>query len=222
MGIMGDIERQDSDLIGNPSDRARICLCVDTSGSMKTEYLRQGQSKISLVNHALQRFLDDIRHDPQALSIADICIVTYGGKVAVPQPFKGAGSISLPVLSADGITLLGAGVKLALSKIDERELRYEEYGYAAYKPWLIIISDGESKDSIDEAAAETRKRQLRGDLRVICIALNDGEARNSLTKFTIDEVKTIDALDMENFFGLLSRKISGLSTLAHGDEDFAF
>ena len=60
------------DLVNNPTARVPVCLCLDTSGSMDGDPIRELRAGVKL-------FYDAIRDDEVALYSAEICIVTFGG-----------------------------------------------------------------------------------------------------------------------------------------------
>lgn len=59
------------DIVDNGTTLVPVCLCLDTSGSMRGK-------PISELNRGLKLFYDAVRKDEVACAAADICIVTFG------------------------------------------------------------------------------------------------------------------------------------------------
>ena len=59
------------DLVNNPTARVPVCLCLDVSGSMDGEPIRE-------LNDGVRMFYDAIREDETALYAAEVCIITFG------------------------------------------------------------------------------------------------------------------------------------------------
>ena len=97
------------DLVNNPTARVPVCLCLDVSGSMDGEPIRE-------LNDGVRMFYDAIREDETALYAAEVCIITFGRNGA--KCITDFASIELqpdaPVLNAGGMTPMGEAVNLGL------------------------------------------------------------------------------------------------------------
>ena len=208
MSVLSDRALQDSDLIRNNRNRVSICLCIDTSKSMLLE------GRIDRVNQGVQKFIRDSKENIYAAGAIDLCVVTFGGqKASVLQPFKNVRSIPELRFQPSGGTPLGEAVELAIQQIRENRKKYEVYGISSFKPWLIIMSDGNSDDDVTNAVREVQKLLQKRRLKVRCIDMSGGSEANDLHRFSEHgEVETIDAMGLTDFFDMLSRSAASLST----------
>lgn len=205
-----------SELISNPSTRLPVCVCVDASASMLV------QSRLKKLNQGIRRFIQEMRQDLYAVDSIELCIITFGGKEAkIQHPFSGINKFEFIDIKAEGETPLGKAAELAIEVIDERLSDYEIVGIQYYKPWLIIISDGEANDSYLSAARKICQKESDGTLKVLPIAL-DG-MRTCLEKFTNSEkVSQLHELKVNEFFAWLSKSMSAQSkSSAYYDENIA-
>ena len=108
---------------------------------------------------------------------------------------------------------MGEAVELAIQQIRENRKKYEVYGISCFKPWLIIMSDGNSDDDVTNAVREVQKLLQKRRLKVRCIDMSGGSEANDLHRFSEHgEVETIDAMGLTDFFDMLSRSAASLST----------
>ena len=129
------------------------------------------------------------------------------------QPFMNVRSISELHFTPSGGTPLGQAVLLALQQINENQKKYESYGISSYKPWLIIMSDGDADDDVSQAVLKVRKLLQQRKLKLRCIDMSGGQKANDLRRFSAGgEVETIDSLGLTDFFSMLSRSAASLST----------
>lgn len=135
---------------GDP--RCPVVLVLDTSYSM------QG-SPINELNNGLATFEREIKDDPLAKRRCEIAIVTFGGNVEVVQDFTLAGEFKAPSLKEDGGTPMGEAITRAIAMIEERKSWYKSQGIKYYRPWILMITDGEPNqdDCWQEAARSVRE-----------------------------------------------------------------
>lgn len=126
-----------SDFGNSTKRRLPICFCLDTSGSMQGDPIKQ-------LNMGLQNFLSSIKANDDTRSATDIAIITFGSSVDIVMPF---GRISkdkrLPEIQAStSLTPIGEGVLTALELLNARKLGYRELGIKYFQPWIVVITDG--------------------------------------------------------------------------------
>ncbi len=216
---MEQLRLKAEDFANNTASRIVVSIVIDSSYSMIGE-------KLKAVNDGISRFIGDCKSDPFARNSVDLNIIACGsGKPKEIQPFANVKDVKFTPLKAGISTPLGASVKLALKNIAAQREKYGEYGISSYNPWLIIMSDGKSTDSVDEAAEEVKSLVKSHKLKVCCINMNtsDKESAEDLIKFSPDgKAGTIDTMDIKNFFFNLSRSATEVSTQAGFNDDFDF
>ena len=133
---MADIFNE-SDFGNSTKRRLPICFCLDTSGSMMGNPIKQ-------LNMGLQNFLASIKANDDTRSSTDIAIITFGSSVEIVMPFgKISKDKALPEISASTtLTPIGEGILTALELLNARKEGYKEMGIKYYQPWLVVITDG--------------------------------------------------------------------------------
>ena len=206
-----------ADLIQNAANRVPVCLCVDASYSMLQD------RRMDHVNNGIRNFLRNSADDAYVCDSIDVCLLTFSGAgVQVVHPFTNVQKLKgqFRDIVPSGGTPMGEAVRTAVELITRQRDSYEVYGITSYRPWLILMSDGASDDSVTEIARQVRELQQNHLLKVKCIGMGSGEERSDLTAFSLDgRVESCGALEIERFFDFLSRSAAGLSSAMPGEED---
>jgi len=115
-------------------------LLLDVSGSM-------AGAKLAGLGEGLRLFLRETSADPLASKRVDLCVITFGGEVTVVHDFAPvtAYPADLPLL-ARGSTPLGEALERGMERIEARKAAYRAQGTDYYRPWLLLLTDGEPTD----------------------------------------------------------------------------
>jgi len=146
--------------IGNPSQpHCPTVLLLDTSGSMAEA------QKIDDLNAGLIAFQEDVLQDDLARKRLDVALVTFGSGVNYLHVFSGMEEFCPPVLTASGQTPMAEGIETALNLVEERKQQYRTQGIDHFRPWVIMITDGEPTDmrSGDAKWLEIKERLRSGE-----------------------------------------------------------
>ncbi len=127
----------------NPEPRCPCVLLLDTSGSM------QGDA-IEALNAGLQQFQQNLRLDSLASRRVEVAIVTFNTEVTVAHDFVTADLFEPPLLIAQGMTHIGAGIHKALDLLQARKTQYRTNGISYYRPWVFLITDGTPQGESDD------------------------------------------------------------------------
>jgi len=122
-----------------PVNDEQKCLCVlvlDTSGSMFGD-------PIDELNIGLSRFHEEISKDTTASSRLEIEIIRFDSSVEVVQGVSLVENFSMPQLTTRGSTKLVDGVRKGIERIEERKKWYKEEMQVYYRPYIILMTDGE-------------------------------------------------------------------------------
>ena len=163
------------------------CLCVlvlDLSGSMneivddstavatgQTIYVdgknynivTGGISKLDNLVEGLQSFYTDIENDETTSQRLELAVVTFGDSVNVIQSPSLISDIQLPELMADGDTALVDAVEEAIDIVNNRKKWYKSTGQPYYRPWIILITDGEPNEGQDVSALASKIKKDTSD-----------------------------------------------------------
>lgn len=139
----------------NPEPRCPCVLLLDTSGSMNG-------APLDALNQGLQSFKNDIVKDSLASRRVEVALVAFDNDVHVVQDFVTADQFEPPVLTARGMTHMGAAIHKALDLIAARKAQYRTNGVVYYRPWVFLITDGAPQGEPEEVVQQAAQR-IRSD-----------------------------------------------------------
>jgi len=159
------------------------CLCVlvlDVSGSMneivdetgvvqtgRTAFIdgklynvvEGGVSKLDGLNAGLKSFYDEISDNETTSQRLEVAIITFNQHVDCIQEPALVSNFDMPVLEADGETALVDAVNDAIDLVEARKAWYKETNQTYYRPWIILMTDGQPDADQDiDSLAERIKR----------------------------------------------------------------
>lgn len=203
------------DLVENPTPRVPIVLCIDTSGSMMGDPIRE---LVAGVN----QFYEAIDDDDDAHDAAEVCIVEFNSGAKVIQEFASVERVQrISSISATGATHMGEGVNLALDTLEARKKLYNDNGVLYYQPWLVLMTDGGPNGSISELdKAIKRVTEMIGGkkLTIFPIGIGSGADMSVLARFSPSKPPLrLQGLSFKEFFEWLSKSVSRVSQSSPGD-----
>lgn len=198
------------DLVNNPTARVPVCLCLDVSGSMDGDPIRE-------LNDGVRLFYDAIREDETALYAAEICIVTFGHRGA--ECITDFASLELqpdaPMLDADGMTPMGEAVNLGLDLLEKRKDEYKSKGVDYYQPWLVLMTDGApngDRNELSRAINRTVEMANHKKLSIFPIGIGVNADMDVLAQFSPKRGPLkLQGLKFRQFFEWLSQSVSRTS-----------
>lgn len=149
------------------------CLCVlvlDVSGSMNKiiddstcidtgrqafidgkmyNIVEGGISRLDKLNEGLQNFYEEISNDDTTSQRLEISIVTFNDTVTILQEPSLISNMHMPTLEADGETALVDAVYEAIDIVAARKKWYKQTNQPYYRPWIILMTDGEPNEGQD-------------------------------------------------------------------------
>lgn len=160
------------------------CLCVlvlDVSGSMRQivdesnmrytgrtmfvdghqyNVVEGGKSKMDLLNEGLRDFYKEICADETTSQRLELSIITFNDYVQVVQEPALPENVVIPELTGDGDTALADAVNEAIDKVEARKNWYKQTGQPYYRPWIILMTDGEPNAGQD---IDSLARRIKSD-----------------------------------------------------------
>ncbi len=200
----GDFEFAD-----NPEQRCPCVLVLDTSGSMS------GQP-IAELNAGLQLFMEDVRADAMAAKRVELAIITFGPTQLI-QPFATIDQIAFRHLSTTGATPIGEAVGLAIQTLAERKAAYRANGVGYYRPWIFLITDGGSTDSLTAATAAVKQGEAAKAFSFYAVGV-EGANFAQLHKLSVRDPLKLKGLSFRELFRWLSSSLSAVSQSQPGDQ----
>jgi len=204
------------DLVENPTPRVPIALCIDTSGSMAGEKIRELVQGIGL-------FYDAIDQDDDAHDSAEVSIVAFNTGADLLQDFASIDGVNRDVtISPSGLTHLGEGVNLALDSLEQRKAQYSNSGVLYFQPWLVLMTDGQpngDKRALDRAVQRVTGLVADKKLTVFPIGIGGDADMAVLSRFSPGRPPMrLQGLAFREFFEWLSKSVSKVSQSMPGGE----
>jgi uncharacterized protein YegL len=134
----------------SPENYEQKCLCVlalDVSGSMSNPM--GGMKPIDELNDGLEDFYFDIQEDATTANRLEVAIVTFHSEVQTELEPSLVENFEMPELVPKGSTKMVDGVREAIEKVEARKKWYKDTGQPYYRPWVILITDGEPDSDQD-------------------------------------------------------------------------
>jgi len=178
-----------------------VSIIIDNSSSMKG-------AKLTQLKNALQQF-QDILHQANHLEYSLIAV--EGLKAKRIKVFKDP---QIGHLVEGGLALLNQTIHLSLTDLQERLNQLEKEGISYHKPWLIILTDGQSYETISDAVLKLKLLYQKGSISYFPFTLSNGKIDDRLDEL-MSLKKPIEILNSqyEHFFKwLLDTILKRLST----------
>ncbi len=201
----------DMDLAENPENRLPVVLILDASSSM-------AKQPIAELNEGIKVFKEELLKDTQArLSVEVSIVVVSGEKAFVSQEFVTADNFEPKELLADGRTPMGEGIKLAIEELQARKDSYKRNDIGYFRPWIIIMSDGQPTDEWKVPAAQLRKEEENGSLICypIAIGLADIDILGQMSG--VNQPVRLKGLAFKEMFQWLSASVTEVSRSGVGN-----
>lgn len=204
------------DLVDNPTPRVPVSLCIDTSGSMAGEKIRELIEGIAL-------FYEAIDEDEDAHDSAEVSLVAFNSGADLIQDFASIDRLEREIsISPSGLTHLGEGVNLALDTLENRKSLYSDTGVLYYQPWLVLMTDGQPNgDKVALARAIERVTGMVANkkLTVFPIGIGTDADLGVLGRFSPGKPPLrLQGLNFKEFFEWLSKSVSKVSQSMPGGE----
>lgn len=152
-------------------ERAPLVLILDTSASMGNPPERP---RIDELNAALGSWIADAANDSALRGRLEIAIVTFGSAAQVlpwpdagrtAGPFRLAGDVRVPALTAGGLTLMLPAIELALDLAGQRSRELRDQAIPGRRPQLWLVTDGAPCDEHGERVTAADLADLARRLR---------------------------------------------------------
>lgn len=192
----------------NPDPRCPCVLVLDRSGSMA------GQP-IAELNAGLQQFRAELLSDELAARRVELAVVPFG-PVVRGSTFHPPQEFQPQTLTAGGDTPTGAALEYAVELIIQQKLAYKQHGVPYYRPWIILITDGQPTDDWQAAARLIRDGEAQKAFAFFAIGVQ-GADMNVLGRLAPRGPLHLQGLAFREFFLWLSASLSGVSKSTVGE-----
>lgn len=196
----------------NPEPRCACVLLLDVSGSMQGE-------PIDLLNAALPEFKADVFADTLARKRIEVALITFGRTVELVTDFAPPENFDPPALVADGLTPMGEAINRAIDLVEERKRYYKRQPLSYFRPWIVLISDGEPTDGDlwKSAASRVHRGEVDKSFLFFAIGVEDSDM-DVLNAISSKPSKKLRGLRFRELFLWLSASLNSVSQSSPGDK----
>ena len=120
-----------------------VYLLLDVSGSMEGD-------KINNLNEAVSEMIKTMADEEKMEVEILISIITFGSDAHVHLTATSASQVEWSNLSASGMTAMGAALTMSKEMIEDKEITPSR----AYRPAIVLVSDGQPNDTGWERAMD--------------------------------------------------------------------
>ena len=202
--------------VSNPCPRCPVILLLDTSGSMSG-------APVDELNRGLSQFIQETTADEAASRSVELEVITFDDSAEVALPFTAINDVDpeFDPLEADGMTSMGAALRLAAQHLHERRKLYRNAGISSYRPWVILMTDGGPNDDWEQSATEMRTLGEQGNIQYLGIAIGDNADLNILNNILPSQPGPIrlQGLRFRQFFRWLTDSLKSVSASAVSQQD---
>ena len=190
-----DLFKDDRPMLEASSAHIVLALVVDVSASMQIE--ENGIKRINSLNKAINSMIDTINEDARLRNILDLGIFVFGEKDREPvyQGFRAISECEHITLHADdSMSWVADSLNTAVHRLRERTNLYLKQGGGAFRPYLILITDGDFfdyPDDLNEIAEKVRQRERERKLDFFALGF-EGSNRTQLENFTNNSERVIE------------------------------
>lgn len=162
----------------------------------------------------------ELMDDPVATERVEVAIVTFDSQARCIQNPINPYDFEVPQLRAHGMTELVKGVRKGIDLIEDRKMYYKDTGQNYYRPWMILMTDGEptGKESIHHLGQDIQEAYDTKRFLFYGIGIQNYNHK-LLSKICPHEVPPLPlkGLCFKEFFKWLSNSLAIVSNSVEGD-----
>ena len=112
---------------------------------------------------------------------------------------------------------MGEAITTAIAKVNDRKKIYKDHGKRYYRPWILMITDGEPTDAWQSAATLVHQQEKEKKLTFFAVGV-DGVKTDILKQICVRPPRHLKGLKFAEMFEWLSSSLSAVSVSNPGDE----
>lgn len=178
-----------------------VVLLLDVSSSM-------GGESIKKLNIAVKEMISDFASAEKNEVEILVSIITFGAEVLLHTPYTSAKDIEWQDLTVSGSTPMGMAFSMAKAMIEDKETTPSR----AYRPTIVLVSDGEPTDSWQQPLRALVNDGRSNKCDRMAMAIGGAASNTVLNEFisgTENKVFTAqDASQIQEFFKFLTMSVT--------------
>lgn len=198
----------------SPKNYEQKCLCLlllDLSGSMHGE-------KLARLKEGLYAFVADVAADftaSQRLEVAVVGFNTTAFGIVPPGLIADLDIKAIDALTAGGSTSMYEALEVGMSAIEAHKNYYKKTGQPYYRPYLVLMTDGEATDRYNAPACIERLQREVSEKRFTFLPVGvDGADMDELNR--LGPARKLQDVRFAEFFKWLSASMSMISQSVAG------
>jgi len=205
------VDRPERPPVRGAEPHVALSLVLDVSSSMDGV-------PIDMLNKAVNKMIEQMKEDERLSEIVDLGIFIFGNhekENIIYQGFRPIASCEpIDIKANDTNTYVVNTLERAVEFSRKRVLAYNNLS-GAYKPWIILMTDGEFHDGVAELKAignKIKEREAAGKLHFFGLGV-EGYDRLQLEHMTnnSDRIINIKAANFEEFFSWVGHSMAEIS-----------
>lgn len=190
-----------------------VILLADVSGSMEAD------GKIDALNAAIAEMVKSFSTESRLRAEIQVSMITFGGDAQLHLPLTPAHEVgSLSPLTASGATPMGQALTLARELLEDKDAIPSR----AYRPSLILVSDGHPTDAWEEAFKAVCLSDRAQKATRFAMAIGEDADEAMLKAFVNDNEAPVfranHARDIHRFFRAVTLSVSSRTKSQNPDQ----
>lgn len=187
-----------------------VIVLADISGSMGAD------GKIQSLNQAMKEMLESFRDEDDLRAEIHVAVITFGGDDARTHlALTPAANAAWSELPAAGRTPMGAAFAAAKALVEDRDA----IPGRAYRPTIVLLSDGEPTDDWQAPLAELLASERGGKAFRMALGIGADARPDVLAAFLHDPAARVfqadEARKIREFFRLVTMSVTSRSRSAN-------
>ena len=179
-----------------------VILLLDRSGSMSGE-------KISTLNSSINEMIESFKTAGGGEVDINLAVISFGDSGAsYDLPLKSVKEISNLNLQANGMTPMGAALRMAKDLIEDKETIPSK----GYRPTVVLVSDGEPNDSWEQPMNDFISTGRSSKCERFAMAIGTSQDDPVLNKFLSGTENKVflasEASKIRDFFKFVTMSVS--------------
>jgi uncharacterized protein YegL len=180
-----------------------VIVLADVSGSMSTN------GKIDALNDAIKTMVASFAEEDPGRAEIHVGVIAFGkGGARIHQPLQPSTAIQWETVAAAGNTPMGAAFDLVVKMIEDPA----QVPGRAYRPAIVLISDGEPTDDWEEPLARLLSSERAAKASRFVLGVGDDADPAMLAKFLADPTARVysahEARQIKNFFRWVTMSVT--------------
>jgi len=170
---------------------------------------------IGKLNQGLQDFKAQTMQDETTRDRLELAIVTFNSDIDVVMEPTLITEAEMPTLKASGQTQIVSAIERAQQVVEQRKDYYKSKGLTYYRPWIVVMTDGDpypEGQDLDSIASKIQDDADHKKYVFFMIGVGDDVKDAVLAKLTTSQFPAMrmDAVNFAEFFTWLSASVSNV------------